>query len=240
MRKIAVVQARTGSSRLPAKVLIKIKGRTILEHLLTRLTYSSRIDEIVVATTDKNQDRDIIKIAEKLSMGTFAGSEEDVLSRFLGAAQQFKSDLIIRISGDCPLIDPFVVDDIVNLHLKKKGDYTSNVIRRTFPRGIAVEVFPIELLDQLNRLTRDSRHREHVTSFVREHPSCFKVNSYEIQSGIYDPDWRWVLDTKEDLQFIRAVYERLYRDGKVFRSEDVLALIRAHPEIMKLCQAKNP
>ena len=240
MRKVAIVQARIGSSRLPGKVLIKIKGKTVLEHLLTRLTYSNRVDEIILATTDRPEDKEIIRTAKKLSLGYFAGSEKDVLSRFIGAAQQFKADLITRISADCPLIDPFVVDDIVSLHLEMNGDYTSNVLRRTFPRGIAAEVFPIELLKQLDLITRDSYHREHVTSYVREHPSRFKVNSYEIQPGLYDPDWRWVLDTRDDLHFIRTVYEHLYQDGNIFISNDVLELIRTHPELMKLCQVQKP
>ncbi|MFC1866659.1 cytidylyltransferase domain-containing protein [Thermodesulfobacteriota bacterium] len=239
MRKVAIVQARTGSTRLPGKVLIKIKGKTVLEHLLDRLSFVERIDETVVATTDNPGDKKITELVKKLGLACFEGSEEDVLSRFLGAAEQFNADLVIRISADCPLIDPIIVDNIINLHLEKGGDYSSNVLKRTFPKGIAAEVFPTELLERLAIITQDKLHREHVTSFVRENPSRFEINSYENHSGLYNPDWRWVLDTYDDLQFVLAVYDRLYNDNGFFGSEEVLELINNVPELMMLCQRED-
>ena len=222
---LAIIQARLGSTRLPGKVLKKILGKTVLEHIVERLNYAEKIDQIIIATSILRENDPIEELARKKEIPCFRGSEDDVLNRFYQAALQYKGDIVVRITGDCPLVDPFVVDKIIDYHLSHGGDYTSNTIKRTFPRGIVAEVFTFDVLKRLCQMELDPAYREHVTQYILHNPENFKINSFTQEEIPFDTNWRWVLDTQEDFEFIQNIFSQLYRKGHLFRIEDIFNLI---------------
>ena len=222
---LAIIQARLGSTRLPGKVLKKILGKTVLEHIVERLHYAEKIDQIIIATSILRENDPIEELARKKEIPCFRGSEDDVLNRFYQAALQYKGDIVVRVTGDCPLVDPFVVDKIIDYHLSHGGDYTSNTIKRTFPRGIVAEVFTFDVLKRLCQMELDPAYREHVTQYILHNPENFKINSFTQEEIPFDTNWRWVLDTQADYEFIQNIFSQLYRKGHLFRIEDIFNLI---------------
>ena len=222
---LAIIQARLGSTRLPGKVLKKILGKTVLEHIVERLNYAEKIDQIIIATSILRENDPIEELARKKEIPCFRGSEDDVLNRFYQAALQYKGDIVVRITGDCPLVDPFVVDKIIDCHLSYGGDYTSNTIKRTFPRGIVAEVFTFDVLKRLCQMELDPAYREHVTQYIIHNPENFKINSFTQEEIPFDTNWSWVLDTQADYEFIQNIFSQLYRKGHLFRIEDIFNLI---------------
>ena len=222
---LAIIQARLGSTRLPGKVLKKILGKTVLEHIVERLHYAEKIDQIIIATSILRENDPIEELARKKEIPCFRGSEDDVLNRFYQAALQYKGDIVVRVTGDCPLVDPFVVDKIIDYHLSHGGDYTSNTIKRTFPRGIVAEVFTFDVLKRLCQMELNPAYREHVTQYILHNPENFKINSFTQEEIPFDTNWRWVLDTQADYEFIQNIFSQLYRKGHLFRIEDIFNLI---------------
>ena len=165
MKIVATIEARMTSSRLPGKVLMPIMGKPMLAYLIERLK-RSRVDEIVVATTDRPTDDLIEQLATNLGVGCFRGSEEDVLGRVLLAAKSVGADVIVEITGDCPLIDPDIVDQVLDVYLSQQVDYASNTLKRTYPRGLDVQVFSTNLLDEVNILTSDPIDHENVSLYI--------------------------------------------------------------------------
>jgi len=225
LKILAIVQARMGSTRLPGKVLKKILGKTVLEHIIERLNYAEKINQIIVATSTIKENDPIDRLARMKGISCFRGDEDDVLNRFYRAALQYKGDIVVRITGDCPLVDPFVVDKIIDYHLSHGGDYTSNTIKRTFPRGIVAEVFTFDVLKRLCQMELDPAYREHVTQYIIHNPENFKINSFTQEEIPFDTNWRWVLDTQADYEFIQNIFSQLYRKGHLFRIEDIFNLI---------------
>ena len=235
MNTVAIIQARMGSTRLPGKVLRKIFDRTILGHLLTRVRTCERLDSIVVATPEAVADDAIAAEAQAYGAAVFRGSETDVLSRYYGAARAQGADVVVRITSDCPLYDPQLLDRMLAAFVKPSAgplDYLSNVTKRTFPRGLDTEVFAFDALERAHREARQPYEREHVTPFLHQHPELFRMRSFEEQ-----PDWsglRWTLDTAEDWRFIEAVYQALYRTHPLFTTAEVLKLLQERPELTKI------
>lgn len=238
MKVVAIVQARMGSTRLPGKVLMEIRDKPMLEHVIDRLRETKMLDEIVVATTTKEQDKVIIQLAKKLGVSYFAGSENDVLGRYLGAAEEAKADIIVRITADCPLIDPRIIDDIVKHHLRTNANFTYNLIdennEKSFPRGSDVEVFSNAVLKRIGELAKEPRYREHVTSYVYEHPEPFKIEVIEAEGIFQRPHLRLCVDEEDDLRFISEIYARLFRLGKLIRLDEVIKLLEACPELQQI------
>src|SRR5688500_991575 len=172
MRCVGIVQARAASTRLPGKVLMDVGGQAMLTQVVRRLGRARRLDDIVIATTELSSDDAVAELARQLQVGVFRGSEQDVLSRYAGAATQSRADVIVRVTADCPLLDPAIVDAVIEalVDATEPVDYASNVIDRTYPRGLDVEAFFRDVLDRVNRLARSAAAREHVTHFIlREH-----------------------------------------------------------------------
>ena len=199
---IAVVQARMGSSRLPGKVLADLGGRPVLELMLARLR-RAHVDHLVVATSDGTGDDPVAALVEHLGLPVVRGPEADVLGRFLLALDRFPADDIVRLTADCPLIDPVVVDSAVGLHRRTGADYTSNSLERTFPDGLDVEVVRADALRQAGAEAVDPAEREHVTPFLHHHPERFTLASLE--TGEQLAHERWTLDTPEDLDRLRTI-----------------------------------
>jgi spore coat polysaccharide biosynthesis protein SpsF len=208
----ALVQARTGSTRLPGKVLADVGGIPLIAHSLRRLREAGRVDEVMLATTDHASDDALVEVAEREAVAVFRGSEHDVLSRLRGAAESASADAVVRITGDCPLLDPAVVDRVVGalVDAPKHSDYASNVLSRTYPKGLDTEALWIDTLRRIDELATSEQAREHVTWFAyRERPDLFTLRSVEGDEDRSDLDWS--VDTAEDLERIRALVAVLDR-----------------------------
>jgi spore coat polysaccharide biosynthesis protein SpsF len=228
MKITAIVQARMGSTRLPGKVLMDLGGKTVLARVVARLHRASRIHETVVATTQRVDDDDIVRECDRLTVSCFRGSEQNVLARYLQAAERFQSDLIVRITADCPLIDPDVVDEVVDACLSQEVDLACNDVPHTFPRGLDVEAFTIEALRRAQSICDQDYQREHVTQVMYEYPHIFKTISIKSDRGL--GHLRWTLDTPADLELIRAIYAR-FENKDDFGWGAVADLIERYPEL---------
>ena len=210
MRVVALVQARMGSTRLPGKVAKDLGGRPLLAQLLGRLGRAARLDEVVVATSDLPQDDAVAELAGAEGVRVVRGDERDVLARMLGAARAARADVVVRITADCPLIDPAVVDLVVAALLDhhEPCDLASNVLRRTFPRGLDTEALWIDALARVARLGTSPQAREHVTWFAyQERPDLFVAGSVEADDD-HHVGLDWSVDTADDLEHVRRLWPR--------------------------------
>jgi spore coat polysaccharide biosynthesis protein SpsF len=221
------------STRLPGKVLEPAAGRPLLAHMIERLQRCPLLDEIVVATTTNPSDDPIDALAGKLGVGCFRGSEDDVLGRVLGAARTRGAELIVETTGDCPLIDPAIVGRVIDEFHKGDFDYCSNTLEQTFPRGMDVQVFPVAVLAEVDRLTDDPTDREHVSLYIYEHPERYRLRNVGAEPP-RNPDVRLTVDTPEDLALVRAVFDALYPVDPAFGLGEIVELLDARPELPEL------
>lgn len=226
MKVICVVQARVGSTRLPGKVLKEICGKSVLQHVIERLGRVKIIDDLIIATTELETDDQIVDECLKLDVKYFRGSEKDVLSRYYLAAKKNQADVVVRVTSDCPLIDPETVEKIIDCYLMNRevNDYVSNTIDRTFPRGLDAEVFSFVSLEKSFLSATKEYEREHVTPYIYQHPDEFKIFQYK--NEIDYSDYRWTLDTEEDFQVIKIIYEALYEGNQKFDFAEILDFVQ--------------
>ena len=234
MTIIAIVQARMGSTRLPGKVLLNLEDKTVLEHVVERIRSSEHVDDVVVATTISKDDLRIVELCANLGVCVYCGSEDDVLDRYYQAAKLFKADNIVRITSDCPVIDPKIIDDVITVHLMNNADYTSNTLNETYPDGQDVEVFTFASLRTAWKNAKLTSEREHVTPYITNNSDIFKHASLEYKEDLSQK--RWTLDNAEDLEFLRLIYKYLYNKDQLFDMDDILTLIDEKPEIEKINQ----
>jgi spore coat polysaccharide biosynthesis protein SpsF len=235
MNIVCVVQARTGSTRLPGKVLKKICGKTVLQHVIDRLKKVKNMDKIVIATTLLEKDNAIVEEAERLNVHHFRGSEPDVLSRYYYAARENSADVVVRITSDCPLIDNEVTEKVIQYYAdnNSKYDYVSNTIDRTYPRGLDTEVFSFNALEKAFNEAESERDREHVTPYIWDNPKMFKI--YQYKNKVNYSNLRWTLDTMKDFELISGIYDKLYsQKGNKFNMNDILNLYKKYPELAKV------
>lgn len=228
----AIIQVRMGSTRLPGKVLKKVLGKTMLEHQIERVKRSKTIDQIILATTTNLEDKKIVRLGRKLKVEVFAGSETDVLDRYYQAAKKFgANNTIVRLTGDCPLLDPAVVDQVVNFYKKnkKKFDYASNVRPPTFPDGMDVEVFSFAALEKSWQEAKLPSEREHVTGYIANHPEIFRIGNLSYKKDL--PRLRLVLDNKDDFILIRKIFISLYLKKKTFDLSDIIKFLEKNPKL---------
>lgn len=231
MNITAIVQARMSSTRLPGKVLMDLGGETVLARVACRLRRASQIGEIVIATSSGAKDDVIVRECDRLHVSCFRGSEDDVLDRYWRAAEQFRCDVVVRVTSDCPLIDPEVVDEVIAAFLDKKADLACNEVPRTFPRGLDVEVLTIDALRRTQEMSDQSYQREHVTPVIYERPDLFSVISIQTQPDL--SHYRWTLDTGEDLALIRAIYSH-FENRDDFGWRAAVKLMRRRPELAEI------
>jgi spore coat polysaccharide biosynthesis protein SpsF len=231
MKIVAIIQARTRSTRLPGKVLMDLAGHTVLARVVRRLTRAKLVEQIVVATTDHSGDNAIIRECQHLGVSWFRGSGCDVLDRYYCAARAYAAGAVVRVTSDCPLIDPELLDETVQTFLAQEADYASNVFPRTYPRGLDVEVFTMPALERAWREARELHQREHVTPYLYEHPELFCLIASVGRSDF--SHHRWTLDTVEDLQFLRAIYSG-FDNRDTFGWREVIALLEREPELADL------
>lgn len=230
---IAVVQARMGSTRLPGKVLADLSGKPLLSQMINRVRRSQRIDGLVVATSVGAKDDAIVDVCEQLQTPVYRGDEQDVLSRFVGAASSMSATAVVRLTADCPMIDPEIIDDIVNAFGKSDFDYASNCNVRTFPDGLDVEVFSMDALIEANERSTESFSREHVTPYIRGIHREVVLGAFKRYNFLFGADFshlRWTVDTVEDLSRVRRIFDLMPPD---FGWLDALSCVTRHPELLK-------
>lgn len=210
---VAVIQARTGSTRLPGKVMFPLSGEPVLAHVVRRVATAETVDEVVVATSTQQNDDIVARYAERFGATAFRGSEEDVLGRVHGAAADCDADLVVRITADCPLIDPDTIDHLVERVTRTNAQYVSNVRDRTFPRGLDTEVFTMASFDTVTAESTTDAQREHVTPFYRAHPERFDLADVT-SDAVFEQSWmrertdlRLTLDEADDYELLRTVYD---------------------------------
>jgi spore coat polysaccharide biosynthesis protein SpsF len=233
MKTVAIIQAHMGSSRLPGKVLMDLGGKTVLERVVGRTQRCRELDQVVVATATLPSDDVIVDACNRMQVPVFRGSDSDVLDRFTGAARAYAAEICVRITSDCPLIDPGVSDEIIRRFKQASPpvDYASNKIPQSYPRGLDTEVFTFESLERAWRQATEPYERTHVTIYIHERPEQFRLLS--IVSDVDRADWRWTVDTGEDLEFLRQVYRRIGGDG-FFSWKEVLALLEREPSLREI------
>lgn len=231
-RVIAIVQARMGSSRLPGKVMEDVCGRPLLARVIERAKLIRGVDKVIVATTTDACDRVLLRLAEQCDVEGFAGSAADVLDRYYQATRRWEAPVVIRLTGDCPLLDPEVSSRVVSEFLQGRFDYVSNVHPSTFPDGLDTEVFSRQALERAWREAALPSEREHVTPFIWKHGDRFRLGNVSHRRDL--STHRWTVDQPEDLTFVRAVYDRMRHAGPVFGMDQVLALLSNEPHLETL------
>ncbi|MDD5595652.1 MAG: glycosyltransferase family protein [Candidatus Omnitrophica bacterium] len=232
MKASVIIQARVGSTRLPNKVLLKVLDRTILEYVIARVRQAKHVDQVFVATTTNKNDLGIVNLAKKSGVEVFRGSENDLLDRFFQTARLFKIKNIVRITADCPLIDPDIIDSVIKLYFKSKVDYCSNILKRSFPVGLDVEIFSFNALRTAWERAGLPSEREHVTPYIIKHPDRFKLANISFKKDLSVK--RWTLDRKEDFKLIKAILEALYPKNPNFKIPDVIKFLNKHPNLEKI------
>jgi len=228
----AIIQARTGATRLPSKVLEELAGEPMLARVVNRTGRAKTLDAVVVATTVKPADDAIANLCKARGWQLFRGSEDDVLDRYYQTALNYQADIVVRITADCPLIDPEIIDKAINVFLTDYPslDYVSNSLIHTFPLGLDVEVMSFTALTRAWNEDTNPAWREHVTPYIQRHPDKFKIRDVTD-----DKDYsymRWTVDTIEDLAFVRKVYDHFKND--TFSWREVLELLKEHPEWLEI------
>ena len=231
MNVAAIIQARMASTRLPGKVLAEVGGRSMLEQVCRRVARAETIGRVLVATTTEPADEAIVAECGRIGLECFRGSEADVLDRYCRAAEAAEADVVVRITSDCPLIDPGVIDEVAGRFLAERPDYASNTLTRTWPRGLDTEAIAATALARAGRQATEPHQRSHVTPYVYEHPEAFRL--LEVRGPGDNGDARWTVDQPEDLRFVREVYRRL--GGSVtFTWEDVMGLVAREPALAEI------
>jgi len=239
----AIIEARTASTRLPGKVLLDLAGKPSLERLVERVRRSRLVDRVVVATTTNPEDEAIESLCRTLGCDCFRGSQDDVLARVLGAARAVEADLIVELTGDCPLIDHRHIDQVIRLFHETGCDYAANTVERTFPDGFDVQVFSRRLLEEVDRLTDDPVDRVHVSYYIYTRPGQYRLANWPARADEAWPELRVTLDEERDYLLLKAVFDRLYPVNPDFSAREVIDLLRAEPGLRRINQqvmAKKP
>ncbi|HKQ70927.1 MAG TPA: glycosyltransferase family protein [Polyangiaceae bacterium] len=238
MRTVLVVQARSGSSRLPRKVLLPVLGRPLLELQLERMQAAVGVSEIVVATTADPEDRDIFEVARRAGIKCMAGHATDLLGRHFAVAVAEKADVVIKVPSDCPLIDRSVIERVLSAFRAREGhvDFVSNLHPATYPDGNDVEVMTVAALERAHGEAKRPFEREHTTPFIWDRPDRFRIDNVAWETGLdYSMSHRFTLDYPEDYDFVRAVYGRLYDASRpLFSLAEIIELLEREPGLMAI------
>ena len=234
MKIVATVEARMSSSRLPGKVLLEAAGKPMLEHLIKRLLAVSLIDEVVLATTINPADDKLEAFSKKMGISCFRGSEHDVMSRVIGAAEFISGDIVVEITGDCPIIDSQLVDQAIRVFNANKVDYVNNCIIRSYPDGMDVQVFLLSTLKRSAAMTNNRLDREHVTLHIRNHPEIFTHLNLVSPIETYWPNLGLTLDEPKDFDLLKSVIEHFYPHNEFFSCLDVIEFLKLNPNLASI------
>lgn len=232
MNIIAIIQARLGSTRFPQKVFADLSGKPMIWHVINRLKYSTKINHIVLATTDTHLDDELAKWAINENISLFRGSENNVLERFYFAAKKYEADIIVRITADDPFKDPEIIDRVIEKLILEKLDFAYNNNPPTFPEGLDTEVFTFDALEKAYLKSVDDYEKEHVTQYFYRNIDMFKQSNLMNTENL--SHLRWTIDTKPDYEMAIQVYDKLYKENEIFLMNDILKLIFHEPSIAKI------
>ncbi|RUS43050.1 cytidylyltransferase domain-containing protein [Cohnella sp. AR92] len=233
MSTVIIIQARMGSTRLPGKVMVKLNGRHVLQHVIERCRRVKLADKVIVATTDNNEDDAIEAFCLTLDVPCYRGSEQDVLGRYYEAAVLHHATVVVRVTSDCPLLDPEICDKVISmLHNSEEAVYCSNDLERTFPRGLDVEVFRMSALQEAYRTAREPYQREHVTPYIYEANSPDFLLCLKNEENL--SHHRWTLDTEEDMKFMIELFKRMDTGTEDYSWKSVVPIINRHPDISSI------
>lgn len=237
MKIVVIVQARSGSSRLPGKIMKTILGRPVLMLQMERMLAARLPDSVVVATTAKPEDDEIYNYCKSKGLRVFRGHPTDLLDRHYKAGLEFGAEVAVKIPSDCPLIDPAIIDRTLQFYMDnaEKFDFVSNLHPPTYPDGNDVEVIPMEILRNAWEEAEKKFELEHTTPYIWDNPHKFRIGNVEWETGLdYSMSHRFTIDYNEDYEFIKRVYEELYPENKLFRLGDILNLLEQKPEIKEI------
>jgi spore coat polysaccharide biosynthesis protein SpsF len=233
----AVVQIRMGSTRLPNKAFLDLCGHPLIYHVVSRLQQCKNLDQIIVATTDNKIDDDIQKWCVRNNIDCYRGDEEDVLKRYYNCATAFNLDIIVRITGDDPFKDFNLIDKAVECAIENKVDFVCNNSPVTYPEGLDVEVITYNALKQIHDNADKPEHREHVTLYIHENKAAFKVLNHT--DSIDRSSYRWTIDYPKDYQFVKVIYEELFKEGELFQTQEIYDLLRKKPQLQLINNSLN-
>ena len=236
MRTVGLIAVRMKSSRLKQKALLDLNGKPLILHLLTRVRSAMRIDEVVLCTSIHPDDGMLLKIAEENGFRYFAGSEVDIIDRFVSAGEAEGADIIVRITGDNPLTDPGVTDRLIESHIAVRADYTR---MDNLPIGITPEVITFSAMKTLYEKAEDTSYSEYLTCYFLDHPEVFKINVLQAPDDLSRPDYRLTVDYAEDYMLIKAIFWR-FRQLRRFEIKDVIKFLDAHPDIAAINSQTPP
>lgn len=232
MNVIAIVQARTGSTRFPNKVFANLVGKPLIWHVINRLKYSTKIANIVLATTENQKDNKLEQWAVKEGIDFYRGSENNVLERFYYAAKCFSADIIVRITADDPFKDPQLIDLVIQKLIDENLDFAYNNKPPTFPEGLDTEVFTFNSLESAYLNAKDDFEKEHVTQYLYRNISIFKQANF-MNSTDYSY-LRWTIDNQLDYIMVKQIYENLYIEKEIFYMNDILNFLKRNPKISQM------
>jgi len=234
-KTVVLLQVRTKSTRLPGKAMLKLQDKPIVEHVIDRLKAAKTPDSVVVCTSRHEDNRVLLELARRNKVEGFAGSEEDVLDRFIQAARATEADIVIRASGEDPLVDPVYLDEMVEHHIKTKADYTST---KQLPVGVAVEVISTMALERAHQLADNSEMSEYMTLYFKD--DFFHTETVEVEESLRRPNYRLTVDTPKDLELIEEIYRRLYKPDKIIALGAAVRLLDENPELARINTHRVP
>lgn len=233
MKTVCIIQARLGSTRLPSKVLRPILGRPMLSYMIERVRRIERLDEILIATTELDSDQPIVDFCRKEKISVFRGNEKDVLDRYYQAAKFIRAEVVVRLTSDCPLIDPAVVDQILDTFYQHcpEIDFVGNVKPATFPDGMDTEIFSFNALERSWKETKNPLEREHVTPYFYDEPGRFRALNVEAKEDL--SRYRVTVDYPEDFEIVTELIQALYKQNHAFSYEEMVDYLESHPQILR-------
>ncbi len=234
MKVVATIEARMTSSRLPGKPLLLANNKSMLEHLSSRLKTISVIDEIVLATTINIEDQPLVDEAKKIGISVFRGDEDNVMQRVIGAAESSVADVIVEITGDCPIIDPAIVEESIRIYLSNDYDYVSNARIRSYPDGMDTQVFSLKTLKESYSMTNSKLDYEHVTLHIRNNPNLFNHFDMVASEDLYWPELGLTLDEQDDYLLIKNIIEHFGSSNSNFSCTEILKYLRENPELIEI------
>jgi len=222
------------SSRLPGKVLMKIQGKPILEHVVDFLRFSKLTDIIIVATTDLPADDKIEELSNYIDIDCYRGSSNDVLGRYYECSKSFKADVITRITADNPLLDPTIIDEAIHICKETGCDYVTNLINPTYPVGYSIEVLTFSILKKIHETQNDTRSREHVTYHMRQNPNLYNIKEIFAPPDLIRPHWRLTVDYEEDFRLISKIFSNLYRPHSFIKYSSLVEFLDKNKDLLKI------
>lgn len=233
---VCIIQARIGSTRLHGKVMKELRGKTVLSHVVDRVKRSKRLDKVIIATTKNKEDDEIVNECKKIGVEYHRGSVDNVLSRYYEVANNENADIIVRVTSDCPLIDPEIIDEMIKYFEKENEvghiDYLSNSIIETFPRGFDVEIFTYDSLREAYNNAKLDYEKEHVTPYIYMNKDKFIIKNFSNDKNY--SQYRLTLDTIEDYILINNIYEHLYIENQIFYFKDIINYLNQNPNISQI------